>query len=201
MISPPTLPRTCGGRRASFRRSISTTRSGRRCSRRSAGCRGIASRARSRRCSPVMRARCSRRCRGRSTSPSSGAAAARSSRSLPEKGGERFRSRAAGRHLAIGALMRARRGSDTLPACPVDVHSRHLRSRGCRGWRDPSRPGRHGWCCSSARTSATSIRRRHSEMLTRIRASLVEGDALLLGTRSGEARARSCCSPTTIRCR
>ena len=45
----------CSARRGSCRRNTSTTRSARRCSTPSAGCRGIASRAPSRRCSPATR--------------------------------------------------------------------------------------------------------------------------------------------------
>ena len=90
-ISRPTSPSISSGRRVSFRRSTSTTRWGRRCSMRSAGCRGIASPERRRRCSRVTRATSSSRCRGRSTLTEFGCGNGEKLAVLLDKGGERFR--------------------------------------------------------------------------------------------------------------
>jgi uncharacterized SAM-dependent methyltransferase len=62
--------------------------------------------------------------------------------------------------------------------------------QGCRS--SPARAAMpRCWCSSSARTSATSIPAPARDMLVRIRASLREGDALLLGSDLVEAEARS----------
>ena len=102
---------TCSGRRGSCRRDTSTTSSARRSSKPSAGCRGIASRARRRRCWPRTRATilasadAARRSRGARMRQRREAGGVRD-----ERGGAVF-ARAVGRHLAGGAR------DGHLPAC------------------------------------------------------------------------------------
>ena len=55
------------------------------------------------------------------------------------------------------------------------------------------------WCCSSARTSATSIRRAPTRSCAASARALATGRRAAHRRRSGEARSATCCWPTTIR--
>ena len=116
---------------------------------------------------------------------------------LLEKGGERFR-RVHLIDISPAALLSARARLATLPANAGDDVSRHLR----RGAGPPATHRSHGaWLVLFLGSNIGNFDPPAArEMLRRIRGSLVEGDALLLGTDLVKSPVR-CSWPTTIRCR
>ena len=99
-------------------------------------------------------------------------------------------SRGRARSRPVAASRRLRVG-------PVVAHPATYEDGPDAGWRGAPRRGAC-WCCSSDRTSATSIRGRRASCSRASAARFGDGDALLLGTDLVKPDA-SCCWPTTTR--